>query len=95
VDGDSPSSTEIYAISSCLSGLPSRQDIAVPGAVSHKVEGMFDVCRSAGGLTGTQGLVIPHQNEKNLMLREDVVEAIREGKFNVYAVKPSIKVWRF
>ena len=48
---------------------------------------MFDVCRSAGGLTGTQGLVIPHQNDKNLMLREDVVEAIREGKFNVYAVK--------
>ena len=48
---------------------------------------MFDVCRSAGELTGTQGVVIPHQNEKNLMLREDVVEAIREGKFNVYAVK--------
>ena len=46
---------------------------------------MFDVCRSTGELTGTQGLVIPHQNEKNLMLREDVVEAIREGKFNVYA----------
>tara|TARA_Y100000758_G_scaffold123417_1_gene86970 strand:+ start:1035 stop:1205 length:171 start_codon:yes stop_codon:yes gene_type:complete len=56
---------------------------------------MFDVCRSTGELTGTQGLVIPHQNEKNLMLREDVVKAIREGKFNVYAVKPSIKVWRF
>lgn len=48
---------------------------------------MFDVCRSAGELTGTQGVVIPHQNETNLMLREDVVEAIREGKFNVYAVK--------
>jgi predicted ATP-dependent protease len=87
VDGDSASSTEIYAISSSLSGMPSRQDIAVTGSVNQKVEGMFDVCRSAGELTGTQGVVIPHQNEKNLMLREDVVEAIREGKFNVYAVK--------
>ena len=83
MDGDSASSTEIYAISSSLSGLPSRQDIAVTGSVNQKVEGMFDVCRSAGELTGTQGVVIPHQNEKNLMLREDVVEAIREGKFNV------------
>ena len=48
---------------------------------------MFDVCRAAGELTGTQGVVIPHQNEKNLMLREAVVEAIREGKFIVYAAK--------
>ena len=76
-----------------------RQDIAVTGSinqrgkiqpiggVNQKVEGMFDVCRSAGELTGTQGVVIPHQNAKNLMLRDDVVEAIREGKFNVYAVK--------
>jgi len=97
VDGDSASSTEIYAISPSLSGLPLRQDIAVTGSVNQrgeiqpigevnqKVEGMFDVCRSAGELTGTQGVVIPHQNVKNLMLREDVVEAIREDKFNVYA----------
>ncbi len=48
---------------------------------------MFDVCRAAGELTGTQGVMIPHQNVKNLMLREDVVEAIKDGKFNIYAVK--------
>jgi len=99
VDGDSASSTEIYAISSSLSGLPLRQDIAVTGSVNQmgeiqpiggvnqKVEGMFDVCRTGDGLTGTQGVMIPHQNVKNLMLRDDVVEAIREGKFHIYAVK--------
>ena len=98
VDGDSASSTEVYAISSSLSGLPIRQDIAVTGSVNQKgeiqpiggvnqkVEGMFDVCR-VDGLTGTQGVMIPHQNVKNLMLRDDVVEAIREGKFHIYAVK--------
>ena len=48
---------------------------------------MFDVCRAAAGLTGTQGVLIPHQNVKNLMLRDDVVEAIREGMFHIYAVK--------
>jgi len=48
---------------------------------------MFDVCRAVSGLTGTQGVIIPHQNVKNLMLRDDVVEAIKEGKFHVYAVK--------
>ncbi len=98
VDGDSASSTEVYAISSSLSGLPIRQDIAVTGSVNQKgeiqpiggvnqkVEGMFDVCR-VDGLTGTQGVMIPHQNVKNLMLRDDVVEAIKEGKFHIYAVK--------
>ena len=98
VDADSASSTEIYAISSSLSGLPIRQDIAVTGSVNQKgeiqpiggvnqkVEGMFDVCR-VDGLTGTQGVMIPHQNVKNLMLRDDVVETIREGKFHIYAVK--------
>ena len=99
VDGDSASSTEIYAISSSLSGLPLRQDIAVTGSVNQKgeiqpiggvnqkVEGMFDVCRTAMRLTGQQGVIIPRQNVKNLMLRDDVVEAIREGKFHIYAVK--------
>lgn len=99
VDGDSASSTEIYAISSSLSGLPLRQDIAVTGSVNQKgeiqpiggvnqkVEGMFDVCRSVEGLTGTQGVMIPHQNVKNLMLRDDIVEAVRDGKFHIYAVK--------
>jgi len=99
VDGDSASSIEIYALSSSLSGLPLRQDIAVTGSVNQKgeiqpiggvnqkVEGMFDVCRTVTGLTGTQGVIIPHQNVKNLMLRDDVVEAVREGTFHVYAVK--------
>ena len=99
VDGDSASSTELYAIASSLSDLPLRQDIAATGSVNQKgeiqpiggvnqkVEGMFDVCRAANGLTGAQGVVIPHQNVKNLMLRDDVVEAIRERMFHIYAVK--------
>ena len=99
VDGDSASSTELYAIASSLSDLPLRQDIAVTGSVNQKgeiqpiggvnqkVEGMFDVCRAAAGLTGAQGVVIPYQNVKNLMLRDDVVQAIREGMFHIYAVK--------
>ena len=98
VDGDSASSTELYAILSSLSRIPLRQNIAVTGSVNQmgeiqpiggvnqKVEGMFDVCRAAG-LTGDQGVMIPHQNVKNLMLREDVVRAIREGQFHIYSVK--------
>jgi predicted ATP-dependent protease len=98
VDGDSASSTELYAILSSLSGLPLQQNIAVTGSVNQKgeiqpiggvnqkIEGMFDLCR-LDGLTGDQGVMIPHQNLRNLMLREDVVEAIREGKFHIYAVK--------
>ncbi len=88
VDGDSASSTEVYAILSSLSGLPLRQDIAVTGSlnqkgeiqpiggVNEKIEGFFDVCR-AKGLTGTQGVIIPHQNVQNLMLRADVVDAVK------------------
>ena len=98
VDGDSASSAEVFAILSSLSGLGLRQDIAVTGSVNQKgeiqpiggvnqkIEGMFDVCR-VFGLTGDQGVVIPHQNLRNLMLRDDVVDAIREGKFHVYAIK--------
>jgi predicted ATP-dependent protease len=98
VDGDSASSTELYAILSSLSGIPLRQNIAVTGSVNQmgeiqpiggvnqKIEGMFDVCRAAG-LTGDQGVMIPHQNVKNLMLREDVVEALRQGQFHIYSVK--------
>ena len=98
VDGDSASSTELYAIISSLSGLPLKQNIAVTGSVNQngeiqpiggvnqKVEGMFDVCR-IDGLTGDQGVMIPFQNKRNLMLREDVAEAIKEGTFKVYAVK--------
>jgi lon-related putative ATP-dependent protease len=98
VDGDSASSTEVYAILSSLSGLPLRQDLAVTGSlnqkgeiqpiggVNEKIEGFFEVCR-AKGLTGTQGVLIPHQNVPNLMLRDDVVTAVKEGKFHVYPVR--------
>jgi lon-related putative ATP-dependent protease len=97
VDGDSASSTEIYAILSSLANLPLRQDIAVTGSVNQhgeiqpiggvnqKVEGFFDVC-NARGLSGKQGVLIPHQNVKDLMLRHDVVEAVRNGQFHVYAI---------
>jgi lon-related putative ATP-dependent protease len=98
VDGDSASSTEVYAILSSLSGLPLRQDLAVTGSldqrgdiqpiggVNEKIEGFFDVCK-AKGLTGTQGVLIPHQNVQNLMLRSDVVDAVKAKKFHIYPVK--------
>ncbi|MEW6411411.1 MAG: ATP-binding protein [Candidatus Zixiibacteriota bacterium] len=98
VDGDSASSTEIYAILSSISGIPIRQDIAVTGSVNQKgeiqpiggvnekVEGFFDVCKSRR-LTGRQGVIIPHQNVSDLMLRPDVNEAIKAGKFHIYPVK--------
>jgi ATP-dependent Lon protease len=98
VDGDSASSTEVYALLSSLSGFPLRQDIAVTGSinqhgeiqpiggVNQKVEGFFQVCK-ARGLTGTQGVIIPEQNVKDLMLRHDVLQAVAEGQFHVYAVK--------
>jgi ATP-dependent Lon protease len=98
VDGDSASSTEVYAILSSLSGTPIRQDIAVTGSVNQhgeiqpiggvnlKIEGFFDVCK-ARGLTGKQGVMIPHQNVKELMLRRDVVEAVRKDKFHIYAIR--------
>jgi ATP-dependent Lon protease len=98
VEGDSASSTEVYAILSSLARLPLRQDIAVTGSinqkgeiqpiggVNEKIEGFFDVCR-AKGLTGTQGVIIPHQNVQNLMLRQDVVEAVMQGKFHIYPIR--------
>jgi ATP-dependent Lon protease len=97
VEGDSASSTELYALLSSLSGLPLRQDIAVTGSVNQKgeiqpiggvnekIEGFFDVCK-AKGLTGRQGVMIPHLNISDLMLRKDVVEAVKEGKFRIYSV---------
>ncbi len=97
IEGDSASSAELYAILSSLSGLPIRQDLAVTGAVDQqgrilavgsvtaKIEGFFDLCQ-ARGLTGTQGVVIPEANVRHLVLRSDVVRAVREGKFHVYAV---------
>jgi predicted ATP-dependent protease len=98
IEGDSASSTELYAILSSLSDLPLRQDIAVTGSVNQKgeiqpiggvnqkIEGFFDVCK-AKGLTGDQGVMIPFQNIRNLMLREDVIKAVQDGKFHIYAVK--------
>ena len=97
VDGDSASSTELYAILSALSGLPIRQNIAVTGSVdqngeiqaiggvNEKIEGFFEVCK-AKGLTGDQGVMIPRSNETNLMLKEAVVEAVQGGKFHIWSV---------
>lgn len=98
VDGDSASSTELYAILSSIASVPIRQEIAVTGSVNQKgeiqpiggvnqkIEGFFEVCK-AKGLTGSQGVLIPHTNIKNLMLMEEVVEAVQDGKFHIYAVK--------
>lgn len=98
IDGDSASSTEIYALLSSLSGVSIRQDMAVTGSVNQlgdiqpiggvneKVEGYYDVCK-AQGLTGKQAVMIPKQNERHLMLRKDVVEAVKKGKFNIYSIE--------
>jgi lon-related putative ATP-dependent protease len=98
VDGDSASSTEIYAIISSLTECPVRQDVAVTGSVNqkgeiqpiggvnYKIEGFYDVCR-AKGLTGTQGVLIPALNVPELMLRKDVVEAVGKGQFHIYPVR--------
>jgi predicted ATP-dependent protease len=97
VDGDSASSTEIYALLSALSELPLRQDIAVTGSmnqrgdiqaiggVNEKIEGFFDTCRIEG-LTGTQGVMIPQSNVDDLMLREDVLEAVATGRFHIWPI---------
>lgn len=96
VEGDSASSTELYALLSALSGLPIDQGIAVTGSVNQagavqaiggvneKIEGYFDVC-VAKGITGRQGVLIPGSNAANLMLREDVVAAVAAGRFHVWA----------
>lgn len=98
IDGDSASSTEIYALLSSLSGVPLKQYIAVTGSVNQKgevqpiggvnekIEGFYDCCIKAG-ITGSQGVMIPHANVKDLMLRKDVVEAVKKGKFHIYSVK--------
>ena len=97
VDGDSASSTELYALLSAISGIPLKQNLAVTGSVdqhgnvqpvggvTRKIEGFFDVCRDRG-LTGEQGVMIPATNVNNLMLKQEVVDAVREGKFHVYLV---------
>ncbi len=97
VDGDSASSAELYSMLSSLAGVPIHQSIAVTGSVNqlgeiqaiggatYKIEGFFGVCK-AKGLTGRQGVIIPRDNIRNLVLREDVIQAVRDGKFTVYAV---------
>jgi len=97
VDGDSASSAELYALLSALSDIPIKQSLAVTGSVNQrgevqaiggvneKIEGFFDICR-ARGLTEEQGVLIPRSNVQHLMLREDVVEAVRNGQFAVYPV---------
>ena len=98
VDGDSASSTELYALLSALAGAPIKQTLAVTGSVNQhgqvqaigganeKIEGFFDICRQTG-LTGDQGVLIPASNVKHLMLHDDVVKAARARKFHIYPVE--------
>ena len=98
IEGDSASSTELYALLSALADLPIRQGLAVTGSIDHfgriqaiggvneKIEGFFDLCR-ARGLDGSHGVLIPADNVKHLMLRKDVVEAAQAGLFAVYPVE--------
>lgn len=97
VEGDSASSTELYALLSSLSGVPIKQYIAVTGSVNQKgiiqpiggvnekIEGFFETCKHRG-LTGKEGVMIPHQNVVNLMLNDEVIEAVEEGLFHIYPV---------
>jgi len=98
VEGDSASSTELYAILSSLSGIPLKQGIAVTGSidqhgtvqsigsVTHKIEGFFDLCNEKE-LTGEQGVIIPAQNISNLMLKDEVLNAVKAQMFHIYAVE--------
>lgn len=97
IEGDSASSTELYSLLSALSGFPIQQSIAVTGSVNQrgevqaigganeKIEGFFEVCKVLG-FSGRQGVLIPQSNVRNLMLKEEVVEAVRAGKFRIWAV---------
>lgn len=97
VEGDSASSTELYAILSALSGVPIKQHYAVTGSVNQngevqpigganeKIEGYFEICK-ARGLDGLHSVVIPHSNIRNLMLKQEVLDAVKEGKFHIYPV---------
>ncbi len=97
IDGDSASSTELYAVISSLSDIPIHQGIAVTGSVNQKgqiqaiggvnqkIEGFFDVCKSKG-FTGKQGVLIPRANVKNLMLKKDVIDSVKKGQFHIYQV---------
>ena len=98
VDGDSATVAELLCLLSAIAGIPLRQDIAVTGsvnqrgdvqpigAVNEKIEGFFDVCRETG-LSGTQGVCIPHSNVKNLVLRPDVMEAVEQQQFHIWSIR--------
>ena len=97
IDGDSASSTELYCIISSLAELPISQELAVTGSVNqkgeiqaiggvtHKIEGFFDLCKKRG-LTGKQGVLIPVSNVKELVLKDEVVNAVKEGVFHIYPI---------
>lgn len=99
VEGDSASIAELLTILSDLSSVPLRQDLAVTGSVNqrgqsqpvggvrHKIAGFFRTCVEAGGLTGTQGAVVPEANVVNLVLDDDIAEAVAEDRFHIYAVE--------
>jgi lon-related putative ATP-dependent protease len=98
VEGDSASSTELYALLSALSEVPIKQNIAVTGSVNQKgevqaiggvnekIEGFYEVCK-AGGFTGDQGAIVPESNVQNLMLKEEVIETVKAEKFHIYSIK--------
>ena len=98
VEGDSASSTELYSLLSAISELPIKQNFAVTGSVNQKgevqaiggvnekIEGFFEVCKQKG-LNGQQAVMIPDSNVQNLMLKEEIVESVKAGKFNIYSVK--------
>jgi predicted ATP-dependent protease len=97
IDGDSASSTELYAVLSSLAEVPIHQGIAVTGSVNQKgqiqaiggviqkIEGFFEVCQ-AKGLTGRQGVIIPKANIKNMMLKREIILAVENGQFHIYQV---------
>ncbi|NJD61966.1 MAG: ATP-dependent protease [Deltaproteobacteria bacterium] len=98
IEGDSATCAELYSLLSAIAGVPIRQGIAITGSMdqngtvqpiggaNEKIEGFFDLCRLRG-LTGEQGVILPMRNARNLMLKKEVVEAVREGKFRIYAIE--------
>ncbi len=98
VEGDSASCAELYALISSISGIPLKQSIAITGSmdqngevqpvggINEKIEGFFDLCRLTG-FNGSQGVIMPTRNVKNLMLKKDVVEAVKDGKFFIYPIQ--------
>lgn len=98
MEGDSASSTELYALLSAIGEIPLKQSIAVTGSVNQhgqiqpiggvneKIEGFFDICKKKG-LTGNQGVLIPQLNRKNLMLKQKVLDAVEDEQFSIYAIQ--------